>query len=281
MAEQSVITLSRELRFALSGNELSGLQSNNFAGNPPMRGLAAFCTVRACVAGAVDPATGMLMNIRDMDRILRQTAAPALRDFYLRTPAESPHSRNPAQVDAMPVAPLQKAAAEIRPLIAPHRLAGITAALSPFHALDLDFTRETPMIRMTQRFEFSAAHRLHTDTLTAAQNAALFGKCNNPNGHGHNYELDVTIGGPVAPDTGRLIPVHEFQQVVNQRVIQAFDHKHLNLDCPAFAGINPTVENIARIIFDLLHPAFPAPAKLLAVKVWETPKTWCEVTGEP
>ena len=281
MAGEFVITLSRELRFALTGGELSGGQSNNFAGNPPLRGLTAFCTVRARVAGQVDPATGMLMNIRDMDRILRQTAVPALRDFYMQTLAGGAPGDSAADTDAMPAAPLQDAAARIRPLIAPRRLMGIQLALSPFHTLELDFTQETAMIRMTQRFEFSAAHRLHTDALTAAENAAVFGKCNNPNGHGHNYELDVTIGGPAAGGTGRLMPVHEFQRVVNQRVIQPFDHKHLNLDCPAFAGINPTVENIARIIFDLLHPAFPAPAKLLAVKVWETPKTWCEVTGEP
>ena len=275
MVTQPAITLCRELRFALCGGELSAAESNNFAGNPPVRGLAPFCTLQVRLTGPVDPATGMLINIRELDRILRQTAVPALVRFYLdHQPAAASYS--PAQID--PLAPLLEAAAAIKPRLAPRILAGLSLGLSPFHALHLDF-KESVMIRMTQRFEFSAAHRLHSNELSPAENIALFGKCNNANGHGHNYELEVTIGGNSDPGAFHLMPVHEFQRVVNTQVIQVFDHKHMNLDCPQFAALNPTVENIARIIFDILRPALSPQANLLAVKVWETPKTWCEVTA--
>ncbi len=275
MVTQPAIALCRELRFALCGGELSAAESNNFAGNPPVRGLVPFCTLQARLTGPVDRATGMLMNIRELDRILRQTAVPALVRFYLdRQPAAA--SSDPGEL--APLAPLLAAAAAIKPRLAPRTLAGLSLGLSPFHALHLDF-KESVMIRMTQRFEFSAAHRLHSDQLSAAENIALFGKCNNANGHGHNYELEVTIGGNSDPGAFHLMPVHEFQRVVNKQVIQVFDHKHLNLDCPQFAALNPTVENIARIIFDILRPALSPQANLLAVKVWETPKTWCEVTA--
>ncbi len=275
MATQPALTLCRELRFSLSGGELSAIESNNFAGNPPMRGLVPFCTLQARITGAVDPATGMLMNIRELDRILRQTAVPALVRFYLAHTGAAAHS---APEDMAPLEPLLEAAAAIKPRVAPRTLAGLSLGLSPFHALHLDF-KESVMIRMSQRFEFSAAHRLHSDQLSTAENIALFGKCNNANGHGHNYELEVTIGGNSDPGALHLMPVHEFQKLVNSQVIQVFDHKHLNLDCPQFAALNPTVENIARIIFDILRSALNPRANLLAVKVWETPKTWCEVTA--
>ncbi len=275
MVKQPAITLCRELRFSLSGVELSAVESNNFAGNPPIRGLAPFCTLQARVTGAVDQATGMLMNIRELDRILRQTAVPALIGFYLAHPVAAVYA---APDEMAPLGPLLEAADAIKPRIAPRALAGLSLGLSPFYALHLNF-KESVMIRMTQRFEFSAAHRLHSDQLSAAENIALFGKCNNANGHGHNYELEVTIGGNSDPGALHLMPVHEFQKLVNTQVIGVFDHKHLNLDCPQFAALNPTVENIARIIFDILRPALLPQANLLAVKVWETPKTWCEVTA--
>lgn len=132
------------------------------------------------------------------------------------------------------------------------------------------------MVRFSQKFEFSAAHRLHNPALGPAENAALFGKCNNPHGHGHNYELEVTLRGP--PDAGgQLMPVHILEEIVMSSVIQKFDHKFLNVEVPEFAQLNPTVENIAKTIYDLLRPRLrQAQAELASVTVWETPKTWCE-----
>ena len=137
------------------------------------------------------------------------------------------------------------------------------------------------MITTAQRFEFSAAHRLHSEALSEKQNQEVFGRCNNPNGHGHNYEVEVSVSGEPDPATGHIVAggIPELQRIVNQQVIDRFDHKHLNLDCEEFkagSGVNPTVENIARIIFQRLKGSIPGPAKLQCVKVWETPKTVAE-----
>ncbi len=135
------------------------------------------------------------------------------------------------------------------------------------------------MIRMAQRFEFSAAHRLHNPSLSAEKNRELFGKCNNPNGHGHNYELEVTICGPIGAD-GRIIPLQKLHDIINRRVIDRMDHRHLNVELPEFAEVNPTVENIAAVIFDSLAGEFTAPVRLARVRLWETPKTSCTINAD-
>lgn len=129
------------------------------------------------------------------------------------------------------------------------------------------------MIRLSQKFEFSAAHRLHNPALTPEQNSSLYGKCNNPHGHGHNYELEVTLAG--IPDaTGTLLPIDQFEQIVQQQVIDYLDHRHLNQEIPEFQQKIPSVENIAQVIYHRLESALKhANSHLAAVTVWETPKT--------
>ena len=138
------------------------------------------------------------------------------------------------------------------------------------------------MVTITQSFEFAAAHRLYVPDLSEEENRRVFGKCTNPNGHGHNYVLEVTLAGEPDPGSGTLVDLPVFEAAVKERVIDRFDHKHLNLDCPEFARLNPTVENITRVIWDLLEDAFgPSTAgRLRTVRVWETPKTFAEYRGE-
>ena len=137
------------------------------------------------------------------------------------------------------------------------------------------------MIEMTQQFEFSAAHRLHCDSLTEKENRETFGKCNNPNGHGHNYVVDVTIGNEVNPQgmmEGVATHLHDFEAIVKKEIIDRLDHKHLNRDVDYFANVNPSVENIAIAIYRWLEQKLDA--KLVAIKVFETPKTWAEYRGD-
>lgn len=131
------------------------------------------------------------------------------------------------------------------------------------------------MVSLTYAFEFSAAHRLYCPDLSDEENRRLFGRCTNANGHGHNYVVRVTLKGAPDPRTRSIVALGNFEQIVNQRIIDRFDHKHLNLDCSEFASVNPTVENITRVIFDKLENAFP-PARLESVRVYETPKTYAE-----
>ena len=132
------------------------------------------------------------------------------------------------------------------------------------------------MVSVTQAFEFSAAHRLYCRELSDDENREIFGKCANPNGHGHNYILEVTVAGVPDSTTGTVIRVHEFDALVKEIVIDRFDHKHLNLDCPEFAKLNPSVENITTVIWKLLDRRFKS-ARLAKVRVWETPKTYAEI----
>lgn len=131
------------------------------------------------------------------------------------------------------------------------------------------------MVYLTQRFEFSAAHRLNNPALDEQRNREVFGKCSNPAGHGHNYEFEVTLAGTVG-NSGHLIDPDEFAGIVNRQVIDRFDHRNLNVEIAEFATLIPSVENIARVIHDLLASQFTGPAHLHRVRVWETLKTWAE-----
>ncbi len=132
------------------------------------------------------------------------------------------------------------------------------------------------MVRLCQKFEFAASHRLHCPTMSDEENARTFGKCNNPHGHGHNYEVQVTLAGE--PDeNGSVVDIPRLERLVQQAVIDRFDHKNLNVELPEFAALIPSVENIAMTIYRLLRPRVgEVGAKLAGVTVWETPKTWCE-----
>jgi 6-pyruvoyltetrahydropterin/6-carboxytetrahydropterin synthase len=119
-----------------------------------------------------------------------------------------------------------------------------------------------------RRYRLSASHRLHSDTLTPEENQAAYGKCNNPHGHGHNYVVEVLVGGPVDRETGMVVNLAVLDEVVRNRVTDRFDHTNLNLD-PLFANRVPTTENLCRAVFGLLKGALPA-GELEYVRVEET-----------
>lgn len=134
------------------------------------------------------------------------------------------------------------------------------------------------MAYLTKTFGFSAAHRLNSLLLSDEENRAVFGKCNNPNGHGHNYELEVTVRGEIDPRTGMIMDLGFIMQVVQEQILDRFDHKHLNSDTVEFATVNPTGENITKVIWDLLAPQLGT--QLTKIGLWETPKNFFEYTGE-
>jgi 6-pyruvoyltetrahydropterin/6-carboxytetrahydropterin synthase len=125
-----------------------------------------------------------------------------------------------------------------------------------------------------RRYTLSASHRLHTNALTVEENRATYGKCNNPHGHGHNYVVEVMVGGAVDPETGMVVDMAALDEVVRARVIERFDHANLNLD-PLFANRVPTTENLSRVVFALLKDALPA-GKLERVRVEETENNFFE-----
>jgi 6-pyruvoyltetrahydropterin/6-carboxytetrahydropterin synthase len=128
-----------------------------------------------------------------------------------------------------------------------------------------------------RRYLVSASHRLHTDALSADQNLAAYGKCNNAHGHGHNYFLEVLMGGAVNPETGMVVDLVAMDKVVDERILQRFDHANLNLD-PLFADRVPTTENFCQAIFALLKDALPA-GNLEYVRVEETENNFFECSA--
>jgi 6-pyruvoyltetrahydropterin/6-carboxytetrahydropterin synthase len=133
--------------------------------------------------------------------------------------------------------------------------------------------------RFTRRYHLSASHRLHAATLSAEQNQTVYGKCNNPHGHGHNYRVAVTVGGEVDGDTGMIINMAELDGMVREQVLDRFDHANLNCD-PAFREAVPTTENLARVIHGLLAPRLQRP-RLLAVRIEVTENNFFEYAGVP
>jgi 6-pyruvoyltetrahydropterin/6-carboxytetrahydropterin synthase len=129
-----------------------------------------------------------------------------------------------------------------------------------------------------RRYLLSASHRLHCEALSPEENRTTYGKCNNPHGHGHNYGLEVLVGGPVDPETGMVVNLVVLDEAVRRRVLDRFDHTNLNLD-PLFANQAPTTENLCRAVFDLLDGSFE-PAKLESVRVEETENNFFEYCGE-
>jgi len=129
-----------------------------------------------------------------------------------------------------------------------------------------------------RRYMLSASHRLHTEALTAELNRAAYGKCNHPHGHGHNYVVEVLVGGTVNAETGMVVDLAELDDAVRQRMLDRFDHANLNLD-PIFAERVPTTENLCRTIFALLKDALPA-GELEHVRVEETENNFFECFAE-
>ncbi len=131
---------------------------------------------------------------------------------------------------------------------------------------------------LTRRYWFSASHRLHNPDFTEEENLRTFGKCNNPHGHGHNYGLEVTVAGTVDQRTGMVCNLAELDAFVAREVLETFDHEHLNA-LPQFAGMVPTTENLARVIYGVLAGGFRA-AQVEKIRIEETSLNSFEYAGE-
>jgi len=135
------------------------------------------------------------------------------------------------------------------------------------------------IVTITRRLQFNAAHRVHNPALSDAENKALFGKCNNPNWHGHNYTLDVSVTGPVDEKTGYVVDLGHIKRVVEREVIDKVDHRNFNLEVDFMQGVIPTTENIVVAMWRVIEPAM-RPARLTKLVLWETPNNYVEYDGK-
>jgi len=136
-----------------------------------------------------------------------------------------------------------------------------------------------PQVTVTRRLQFNAAHRVHNPALSDEENTRLFGKCNNPNWHGHNYTLDVSVSGAIDPRTGYVHDLGALKKLVEERAVDRIDHKNFNLDVEFMRGVNPTSENIIVAIWRQLADAI-TPAALVKLVLWETTNNYVEYSGE-
>jgi 6-pyruvoyltetrahydropterin/6-carboxytetrahydropterin synthase len=135
------------------------------------------------------------------------------------------------------------------------------------------------MVYLTRKAEFSAAHYYHNPELTAQENRRIFGKCNSPNGHGHNYTLEVTVKGEVDTRSGFVVDLKQLKDVMHREVLDALDHRFLNKEVPEFFTLIPTTENLAIVIWQRLAPKLKE-AQLHRIRVYETPDLFADFYGE-
>lgn len=136
-----------------------------------------------------------------------------------------------------------------------------------------------PRCRVTRRVHFNAAHRLHNAGKSDAWNRETFGLCNNPNFHGHNYELDISVTGEVNPESGYVLDLNMLKRIAEERVLRQLDHQNLNLDVPWFADLIPSSENLAVVIWREIRAALPDGLEL-SIRLWETPRNYVDYAGE-
>jgi 6-pyruvoyltetrahydropterin/6-carboxytetrahydropterin synthase len=134
-------------------------------------------------------------------------------------------------------------------------------------------------VAVFRKEHFNAAHRLYRPDWSDEKNDAVFGKCNNPNFHGHNYNLEVKVVGEVNPETGFMIDLKVLSDLIKKHILDAFDHKNLNLDVPEFENLNPTAENIAIVIYQKLEKALNNNKLDLKIRLYETERNYVEFPG--
>lgn len=253
--------LSRSVRFAINDGE-TAFGRNGYAGNPPITGFGRWFELVVVCRGPIDQTTGYLIDIKTVDSLVRREALPLFEKAV--------------KTGENPLLTLRSVALVLSTSLpsAPDR---VRLRLTPYHDIEMS-PNDTSHALIRQRFDFSAAHRLHTPALSDAENQRLYGKCNNPRGHGHNYVVQPVV--KVRIDAAPGFSLLDLESITEEAVIKPFDHKHLNEDTAEFSvergGVLPSVENIARVCFERLKPAIAAhPAKpvLENVTVWETDRT--------
>ena len=265
-SDRTTTELRRTVRFSINPDGSTQGQ-NNFAGTPASSGLSRYYEITLGVLGIPAPDTGYLIGIQEVDALVRRELLPIIGEACSQTPERDPAGMLDELWHAASTASHQP-------------LSLLRWALSPYYCVEMTTpSQHAREVLLRQTFEFAGAHRLHTPSMSDEENAAFFGKCNNPSGHGHNYRLEPTIAVPLE-SVGRVNAQRELQRAVNEILLEQLDHTFLNSDCAWFnqsaGGVIPSVENIARVCFEQLAPAIESIGhglRLVRLQAWETEKT--------
>ena len=227
------------------------------------------------VKGEVDADDGMVINLVTLDALLKTEVLANYDHKHLNSQhpvfAKDPHLQPTCENIAI----------EIWQRLVPSLPDGMLYRVRLYESATnfADYHGEGQMVYLTKVYEFSSAHRLHSHVLSAEENQEIFGKCNNPSGHGHNYVLEVTVKGDVDSRTGLVAGLDFLDEVVQKQVYARFDYKHLNLDTREFEKLNPTSENFVKVLWNVLEPNL-RPVALHRLRLRETPKNHFDYYGE-
>ena len=243
---------------------------NSFASQPAGEGLSVFFELSVEVAGEVEPATGFVVNVLDIDKNVREFVVPIFAERIRENYRQGKH------VGLFEIAELLKSSwGQLADKFGTARISQLSLSLNPFRRVKIN-SKDYKMIYFSEKFEFAATHKLWNDEFSDERNFEVFGKCANPTGHGHNYVVEVTIKAPEGEDSFRI---GNFEKIVDDELIKVMDHRNLNVDVAEFSKTNPTVENIAAFAWGRLVGKF-GEAALHCVTVWETDKTYCSYYGQ-
>jgi 6-pyruvoyltetrahydropterin/6-carboxytetrahydropterin synthase len=271
-----MITLRRTVRciFNPPAAPAAPSSSNTFAGTPTMQGLGRYYEFQVSCRGEPNPVTAYLIDIKDIDRAIRAAVQPAIAHACEHAPHADPAALLAACVPAL--ADLIRSPSHARPNRV--ELASVRWFLSPWYSVEVENPMPASPIShaiIRERFDLAASHRLNVPTMTPEENRAAFGKCNNPSGHGHNYQFEPAVRVPL----NTSFTLADLEAAADAAILSRFDHTHLNLDTDEFAegkGVNPSVENIAQVFFRRLDQRLRAShpeVELAALTVWETDRT--------
>jgi len=262
--------LLRQVRFSINPFLVGGCRGyNSFASEPAGEGLSIFFELSVEVTGSVDPATGFVINVSEIDSNVREFAVPIFAGRIKQNFQQAKHVGLSEIIEL-----LRSAWDRLTGKFGAAKLSELSLKLNPFRKIVVN-SKELDMAFFCEKFEFAAMHKLWNDDFSEQHNMEVFGKCANPTGHGHNYIVEVMLQ---MPPTRNGFRVGDFEKIVDDELIKVLDHKNLNADLEHFNKTNPTVENIAAFAWSQLVGKF-GKAKLYRVTVWETDKTSCSYEG--
>jgi 6-pyruvoyltetrahydropterin/6-carboxytetrahydropterin synthase len=223
------------------------------------------------IEGSVDASTGMVINIKDLDEVVRSHVVSEFDGKSIND--EIPHFQDrPPSLENIVLYIRDRIEAALPSSV---RLTSLRLEETPALWITLEQGEKQWNMNLTRTYEFAASHRLHCPDLSDAMNYEMFGKCNNPAGHGHNYVLEVTVSGQFDPQTGMMCDLTELDRIVHEEVVDRYDHKNLNEDLPEFKGRVTTSEIVTQEIWNRLERALPV--KLVRVRLGETARSFFEV----
>ena len=262
--------LARQVRFSINPFLATDAEGcNSFASRPGGDGLAIFFELGVELVGEIDPATGFFVNVTDVDKNVRQYVVPV---FAERIRKDFQAGRHIGFLDLAEL--LRISTSQLSGKFGKAMLGSLSLKLNPFRKMAID-CEDLKMVYFSEKFEFSATHKLWNDEFSESRNFEVFGKCANPSGHGHNYVVEVVVKMATGSEN---FNVGEFERIVNDELIGLVDHKNLNVDVAEFGEKNPTIENITVFAWDKLNGRF-GELRLHSVVVWETDKSCCTYYG--